>query len=178
MLLCHTPGILLVAWVNRTPVLNSEQRDDLVRPGPDVACVHAMFVAWRWSHRLGVISGPPVVGAWATCAGGPRSPTYADDLYRQLGSIEDLRNRRWQTSTSSIPDEIWVALLVLSAGGARRAKSGADGSCETHSVLMCIVATALGTLFWVAAVLEYPFCGRTGIGPGEPLDILRAHLVS
>jgi hypothetical protein len=47
---------------------------------------------------------------------------------------------------------------------------------ETHAVLMMAVATALGTLFWVATVLEYPFCGRTGIGPGELLDIVRAHL--
>lgn len=219
----------------------------------------AMSLARRWSHRLGVTTGPPVVGAWATCAGGltallfaftivtvwnsaararsnvddeaaairlvardiapsqrgvlrayvnesiaewpqlcggkadpqidatlislqqsakPRSPSYADDLYRQLGTMEDLRNRRWQTSTSSIPDEIWVALLVLSASVLVVLSLALTDRPEVHVVLTIAVATALGTLFWVAAVLEYPFCGRTGIGPAELLDIVRGHLVS
>jgi hypothetical protein len=219
----------------------------------------AMFVARRWSYRLGVTTGPSVVGAWATCAGGltallfaftivtvwnsaararsnvddeaaairlvardivpsqhsllrtyvdetiaewpllcggvenphvdatlvalqqvakPRSPSYADDLYRQLGTMEDLRNRRWQTSTSSIPDEIWVALLVLSCSVFAVLSLALTDRHETHLVLMVAVATSIGTLFWVARVLEYPFCGRTGIGPGELLDIVRAHLMA
>ncbi|HEY1976778.1 MAG TPA: hypothetical protein VGG89_09550 [Candidatus Baltobacteraceae bacterium] len=225
----------------------------------NAVALSAMYVARRWSHRMGVTSGPPVVSAWATCAGGltallfaftivtvwnsaaraksdvddeaaairlvardiapaqrvllreyvnetiaewpalcggeqdpkvdatlvalqqaakPRSPSYADDLYRQLGTMEDLRNRRWQTSTSSIPDEIWVALLVLSCSVLIVLSLALTERPEPQTVLTAAVATALGTLFWVAGVLEYPFCGRTGIGPGELLDIVRAHLLS
>lgn len=108
----------------------------------------------------------------------PRAPAYADDLYRQLGSMEDLRNRRWQTSTSSIPNEIWIALTVLSCSVLVVLGLAMPDRHETHSVLTIAIATALGTLFWVATVLEYPFCGRTGIGPGELLDIMRGHLMS
>jgi len=219
----------------------------------------AMVVARRWSYRLGVTTGPSVVSAWATCAGGltallfaftivtvwnsaaraksnvddeaaavrlvarditaaqrgllrayvdgtiaewpqlcggvedrrvdatllrlqqaakPVSLAYADDLYRQLGTMEDLRSRRWQTATSSIPDEFWIALIVLSCSVLLILGLAMPDRNETHAVLMIAVATSLGTLFWVAGVLEYPFCGRTGIGPGEFLDIVRAHLMT
>jgi len=220
--------------------------------------VCATLLARRWSQRIGVTEGAPVVNSWATCAGAlaallfaftivtvwnsstrafsniddeasairlvardlatpqlpmlreyvegtvaewpqlcggkpnprvdialltlqrlakPRLPGYADDLYRQLGTMEDLRNRRWQTSSSSIPDEIWAALIVLSCALVTVLALALPNRPEVHFVLMIAVATALGTLFWVATVLEYPFCGRTGIGPSEILDIIRAHLM-
>jgi hypothetical protein len=107
----------------------------------------------------------------------PRLPAYSDDLYRELGTMEDLRNRRWQTSTSSIPNEIWIALAVLSCAVLVVLALAHPERQETHLALMLTVATALGTLFWVATVLEYPFCGRTGIGPKDILDIARAHLM-
>ena len=107
----------------------------------------------------------------------PRSSAYADDLYRQLASLEDLRNRRWQTSMSSIPNEIWTALIVVSCSLLVVLGLALTERPETHAVLMVALATVLGTLFWVATVLEFPFCGRTGIGPEKLLEIVRAHLV-
>ena len=44
----------------------------------------------------------------------PRAEKYADNLFQMLGTLEDMRNRRWQVSQSAVPSEIWVALFVLS----------------------------------------------------------------
>lgn len=106
----------------------------------------------------------------------PRSSAYANDLYRQLGSLEDTRNRRWQTATSSVPAEIWVALIVLSCALLTVLAVAMPDRRETHLVLMVTVATAIGTLFWVTTLLEYPFCGVGAIGPQELLAVARAHL--
>ena len=46
----------------------------------------------------------------------------------------------------------------------------------THLILMLTVGTALGTLFWVTIVLEYPFCGTNAIRPDEIMLILQNHL--
>jgi Protein of unknown function (DUF4239) len=107
----------------------------------------------------------------------PRSDRYSDNLFAALGTLEDLRNRRWQVSTSAVPDEVWVALAVLSCTllvvlGIAMPDHGA-----THLVLMVAVGTALGTLFWVTVVLEYPFCGPSGIFPVDIMTVLRTHLV-
>jgi hypothetical protein len=107
----------------------------------------------------------------------PRAEKYADNLFTVLGTLEDMRNRRWQISQSPVPPEIWVALFVMSCllltilGIAMPDHSG------THAILMLSAGTALGTLFWVTSVLEYPFCGSNGIQPDEILAILRTHLM-
>jgi hypothetical protein len=106
----------------------------------------------------------------------PRAPAYADDLYRQLGTIEDSRNRRWQRASSSVPDEVWVGLVVVSLAVIAVLALAVPERTESHVALMVVVAIALGALFWVITVLEYPFCGRTGIGPGEIAALARAHL--
>ena len=107
----------------------------------------------------------------------PRKTAYADDLYRQLAAMEDMRSRRWQFAASSIPDEIWVALVVLSCSLLMVLAMAMPDRGEIHLLLMIAVATALGTLFWVASLLEYPFCGSTGITPGDILTIAHAHLM-
>jgi hypothetical protein len=107
----------------------------------------------------------------------PRLPAYADDLYRQLSAMEDLRNRRWQAASASIPGEIWISLVVLSCALLCVLAIARPDRFDVHVALMIAVATALGTLSWVATVLEYPFCGNTGIGPREILDIVQAHLM-
>ena len=107
----------------------------------------------------------------------PRSEGYAIDLYVQLGTLEDMRNRRWQTSTQSVPDELWLALIVLSVALVIVLAIALPDRWETHLVLTITVATAIGAVFWVATILEYPFCGTRAIGPGEIVAIARSHLI-
>lgn len=106
-----------------------------------------------------------------------KSPVYDDDIFRQLGVLEDSRNRRWQRSASAVPDELWIGLIVLSLAVLCVLAAAVPERIETHLFLTIVIATALGTLFWVATVLEYPFCGRTSIQPDEILSILRGHLI-
>jgi hypothetical protein len=106
----------------------------------------------------------------------PRKPNYAGDLYRQLSLMEDLRNRRWQVSNYSVPTELWVALIILSCSVLIVLSFALPERWELHVVLMIVIATTLSTLVWVLTVLEYPYCGHTGISPTEIGEILRTHL--
>ncbi|MBV8491679.1 MAG: DUF4239 domain-containing protein [Candidatus Eremiobacteraeota bacterium] len=106
----------------------------------------------------------------------PRSETFAKDLFVEIASLDDLRNRRWQAADLSVPDEVWVGLIVVSLALFTVLAVAMPAGRATHVVLMVAVATAVGTLIWVATVLEYPFCGHTGIGPGEFVTFARTHL--
>jgi hypothetical protein len=106
----------------------------------------------------------------------PRTPAYADDLYRQLATLEDMRNRRWLSATASVPDQLWIALIVLAGSMVCVLALAQPERIETHVALMIAVATALAVLFWVGTVLEYPFCGAKSLGPDELISIARAHL--
>ncbi len=106
----------------------------------------------------------------------PRAEKYADNLFQTLGTLEDLRNRRWRVSGSAVPSEIWVALFVMSCVLLTVLGIAMPDHPGTHVLLMLSVGTAIGTLFWVTIVLEYPFCGSSGIRPDEILTILRTHL--
>jgi hypothetical protein len=107
----------------------------------------------------------------------PRSQAYANDLFRQLGVAEDLRNRRWQAASAAIPPEIWVGLMLLSCALFTVLGSALHERRAVHLLLMVAVATAIGTLFWVSIVLEYPFCGSTAIPPDALMSVARAHLM-
>jgi hypothetical protein len=215
-------------------------------------------VARRWSRRVGVASGPPVVNSWATaagalcgvlfgfsivtlwnidaraaanfdaeatairsvardldaahvpllrayvsatlaewpqlCGGAPqtsvdamlrtlqqtsksRRPSYADNLYTELAAMEDLRADRWQTAERSVPNEVWVGLMVASLALLVVLAMALPERADMHVALMLAIATSIGTLFWVTTVLEYPFCGSTAIVPTAILDIARNHLL-
>lgn len=223
----------------------------------NVLALGAMAIARHWLSRSGLTSGPAVVSAWATCAGGlcallfafsvvtlwnqnvragsnvddeasamrlaardiapaqvpllrsyvlqtlvewpnmcggeenpdvqallvriereaqPRSEKYADNLFQVLGTLEDMRNRRWQLAQASVPTEIWIGLLVLSVSLLVVLAIAMPEQLGTHVALMLAVGTSIGTLFWVTTVLEYPFCGAGGLSPSEIVVILRTHV--
>ena len=107
----------------------------------------------------------------------PRSDSYADDLYRQLGSLEDMRNRRWQTATSSVPNEIWIGLIGLSLALFVVLAIAQPDYAPTHYKLIVAAAVSVGSLIWIATVLQYPFCGSAGIAPDEIRSIATSHLL-
>lgn len=217
----------------------------------------ALMAAVRgWHRRTGVVAGPPVVAAWATCCGAfaallfafsivtlwnqdvrantnldqeisslrqvardiapaqlpmlrryvrlsldewprlcrdrpdprvlraladlervahPSVPAYGDNLYRELGVLEDMRSKRWQEAEAAVPDEVWVALIVLSLALLVVLANSMPERTGTHIALMLAVGSALGALFWVTVLLEYPFCGLRGIGPNELAAVARLH---
>jgi hypothetical protein len=107
----------------------------------------------------------------------PRDKSYADDLFRQLGILEDLRNRRLQAADHSVPSEIVWALTILSLVVLGVLAIAMPDRFGVQAALMLLVGTGLGTLFWVTLVLQYPFCGAGGIPPDELVAILRNHVI-
>ncbi|HTX59296.1 MAG TPA: hypothetical protein VMH02_06410 [Verrucomicrobiae bacterium] len=107
----------------------------------------------------------------------PRAGRYGDNLFVQLGALESTRSRRWQLATASVPDEIWVALIVLACALLTVLAIAMPDRVSVHVVLMLAVGTALGALFWVTSLLEYPFCGSGAISPSEIVNVLRGHIL-
>ncbi|HUZ49692.1 MAG TPA: hypothetical protein VMW12_08145 [Candidatus Dormibacteraeota bacterium] len=104
----------------------------------------------------------------------PRSPEYAADLSAQIDALERTRFRRLRSSQPTVPDEVWVALVVLALAAIVVLSIANPERLALHVALMLVVGTELGALFWVLTVLELPFCGSTGIGLSALANALQA----
>jgi len=89
------------------------------------------------------------------------------DLFVQLAALENLRNARIQAGSPSIPFEIWFTLIVLSALLLGITFFGYHEHLGFQIGMTLVLATALGTLFWLTIQLDFPFCGGTIVGPGS-----------
>jgi hypothetical protein len=153
-------------------------RDMAVAQRPMLRGYVAATIA-EWPRLCGGHQDPAVDEQLAALerAAKPTAAAYADDLFRQLSTLEDLRNQRWLSSNRSIPQEVVVALVVLSLALLAVLALALPDLPAMHVALTLCVATAIGTLFWLVAVLEFPFCGATAIRPDELIAIARAHLM-
>ncbi len=106
----------------------------------------------------------------------PRKPEYANDLYLQLGTLENMRDRRWRAASHAVPDEVLAALGVLALTLFVVLAIAFPERLDTHLALTLAIGTAIGTLFWVAVLLEYPFCGSGTIGPQQILTVTGGHV--
>lgn len=106
----------------------------------------------------------------------PRAPEYAGDLYTHLGAIEDLRNQRWRSASTAAPTEIIIALTIVALMAFCVLAIALPEHLGTHVALMAAIATALGAVFWVMIVMEYPYCGSYNIGPDQMLSA--AHMLA
>lgn len=101
----------------------------------------------------------------------PRSAALADDFSVQLSTLEKMRDLRQQAARPIIPFEVWTALIVLALAVIAVLAIANPPRLSFHAALTLIIGAEIGTVFWVLTLLELPFCGKTGIGPGE---IMRA----
>lgn len=104
-----------------------------------------------------------------------RAPEYSSDLYRQLGTLEDARYQRWETSTASTPNELRIALCIVALAVFGVLAIALPDRLDTHVALTVLIATALGSVFWVMVALSYPYCGSYFIGPDQILSSIHAH---
>ena len=105
----------------------------------------------------------------------PRAPEYASDLFRQLGTLEDARYQRWESSSASTPNELKIALCILAIAVFGVLAIALPDRLDTHVALTVLIATALGSVFWVMVALSYPYCGSYSIGSDQILSSIRAH---
>ena len=104
----------------------------------------------------------------------PKSAALAGDLSQQLGALERARFYRLQSGRPTIPYEVWTALVVLALATIAVLALANPDRLSYHLVLTLVIGAELGVLFWVLALLEMPFCGKTGIGSAPILDALHA----
>jgi len=102
-----------------------------------------------------------------------KSAIYDDDLYRQLSTLEDLRLVHLRAAGDVLPRELWIALGVLAVSLLVVLAFALLESQAYHIALMLAVGTALGMLFWVASLLDYPFCGSTSVQPTALVQTLQ-----
>jgi hypothetical protein len=105
----------------------------------------------------------------------PRAQEYASDLYNQLGTLEDLRYQRWQSSSASAPNELKITLCILGIGLFGVLAIALPERLDTHLALTVLTATAIGAVFWVMIALAYPYCGSYNIGPDQIIYSLQLH---
>jgi hypothetical protein len=105
----------------------------------------------------------------------PRAPEYASDLYHQLGTLEDARYQRWQISGASTPTELKITLCIVVIAVFGLLAIALPDRLDTHVALTVLVATALGSVFWVMVALSYPYCGSYLIGPDQLVSAVAVH---
>ena len=103
----------------------------------------------------------------------PGTSEQRNDFARQLSALESARGQRLQVARDSIPIEIWVALLMIGAAFVIVLALVNPQNLALHAVTMIAVGTSIGTLLWVLTLLDYPFCGSTGLEPNALLSALQ-----
>ncbi len=104
----------------------------------------------------------------------PRTPAFGNDLYAQLAQLEQLRFTHLRAADERLPRDLWIALGALSLALLVVLSLALPESRAYHVALMLVMGTALGVLFWVASLLDYPFCGATSVQPTALTQALHA----
>ena len=108
----------------------------------------------------------------------PRTPAYGADLYAQLAQLEQLRFTHLRYADERLPRDLWVALGALSLALLAVLALALPESRAYHVALMLVMGTALAVLFWVASLLDYPFCGASSVHPTALMQALHATALS
>jgi hypothetical protein len=106
----------------------------------------------------------------------PRAPEYASDLNHQLETLSDARYERWHSTSASTPTELTIALGIVAIAVLGVLAIALPDRLDTHVALTILMATSLGTVFWVMVALSYPYCGSYFIGPDQIVSALQTHL--
>lgn len=104
----------------------------------------------------------------------PRSAATRSDLDRQFTTLEALQYERVRLARGTMPRELWTAAAVLSALLVVLLALTVVDPAAYHVILMIILATSLAMTFWIAALLDFPFCGSHAVAPAPLRDTLHA----
>jgi hypothetical protein len=104
----------------------------------------------------------------------PRAPEYASDLYHQLETLVDARYQRWESASASTPNDK-IALCIVALTVFVVLAIALPDRLDTHIVLTVLIATAIGSVFWVMVALSYPYCGSYYIGPKQIVSAAAAY---
>lgn len=103
-----------------------------------------------------------------------RNASADDDLYRQFTALETLRYDRVRAAEAPVPRQLWFAIVVLALCSIVVLSLIPLQPLGYHVALMMLAATSLATLFWVATLMDYPFCGSISVQPAPLVSTLGA----
>ncbi|MDP9017849.1 MAG: DUF4239 domain-containing protein [Candidatus Eremiobacteraeota bacterium] len=99
--------------------------------------------------------------------------TLRSDTLSRIGQLDELRRSRLTAASPVIIPEVWVVLLFVTG---LLLVSPVFFNTEHRGLQIAMAAffaTALGAVFFIAARLDYVFCGSTSVSPDALMDVAR-----
>jgi hypothetical protein len=95
----------------------------------------------------------------------PATPALLGQVDDEVDALTALRNRRLRAAQSGVPEELWLGTIVLSWILIAITSFVHPERRDMHLALVACTALALGLLLWVAAMIDYPYCGGSTVTP-------------
>jgi hypothetical protein len=95
----------------------------------------------------------------------PATPSLLRQVDDEVDALTALRNRRLRAAQSGVPEELWFGTIVLSWILIAITSFVHPERRDMHLALVACTALALGLLLWVAAMIDYPYCGGSTVTP-------------
>lgn len=95
------------------------------------------------------------------------------DVMSRLAKLDQLRRARLTAARPVIIGDVWLVLLVMSALILISPYFYKPGNEAFQALMAVLLATALGTVFFLAVRMDYVFCGSTAVSPAAITDVER-----
>lgn len=93
------------------------------------------------------------------------------DVMNRLAKLDQLRRMRLTSAGPIIINDVWVVLLLMSALILISPYFYNPGSLRLQLMMAVLLASALGTIFFLAVRLDYTLCGSTAVSPAAIIDV-------
>lgn len=95
------------------------------------------------------------------------------DVMSRLSRLDQLRRARLTAAKPVIIGDVWVVLIIMSALILVSPYFYNPGNNAFQLLMAVLLATALGTIFFLAVRMDDVFCGATAISPAAIVDVAR-----
>lgn len=99
-------------------------------------------------------------------------PLRADVLSR-VAKLDQLRRSRLTAARPVIIGDVWIVLIIMSALILISPYFYNPANSAFQVLMAVLLATALGTVFFLAVRMDDVFCGATAVSPGAIVDVAR-----
>lgn len=95
----------------------------------------------------------------------PATPSLLGQVDEEVDALTALRNHRLRAAQSGVPEELWLGTVALSWILIAITSFVHPERRDMHLALVACTALAMGLLLWVAAMIDYPYCGGSAVTP-------------
>ena len=93
------------------------------------------------------------------------------DVMNRLAKLDQLRRARLTAARPVIVGDVWLVLLIMSALILASPYFYNPGHASFQVLMAVLLATALGTVFFLAIRMDDVFCGGTAVSPAAIVDV-------